>query len=97
VSGRDRPKIRELILRLGMRPWIVDGQWDGYSMIDDGSGRLHAWLDSQGATGTPIDGPRRTALIGAMEKEARRMAAEGIWGEEMRPAEQARRAKRRRY
>jgi hypothetical protein len=77
---KERPRVREQILKLGMRPYIIDGLWDGYSMIDDGSGRMHAWLDRQGCTGRP-DSIRRVALTGSMEKEAQRMAREGYWGE----------------
>lgn len=79
MHGKERPRQRQEILKLGMRPYIVNGAWDGYSVVDDGTGRLHAWLDSQGA-GVPPDGVRRTALLGPIEKQARRMAAEGIWG-----------------
>lgn len=80
MRAKQRLGIRELILKAGIRPHVVDGVWDGYTMVDDGTGRLHAWLDRQGAR-VPPDGIRRTALQGPMEREARRMAAEGFWGE----------------
>ena len=93
MQGKERPRQREEILRLGMRPYVVNGGWDGYSMVDDGNGRLHAWLDRRGV-GVPPDGVRRTALLGPIEKQARRMAAEGFWGEEVRLAELGRQARR---
>jgi hypothetical protein len=93
-----RPQIREQILVLGMRPLVEHGEWNGYTMFDDGTGRLHAWMDRTGGTGVPVDGIRRVALAGSMEKEARRMAIEGVWGEEARIAEleRKRRVRRRR-
>jgi hypothetical protein len=36
---RERPHIRQMILRLGLRPYIVSGKWDGYTVVDDGSGK----------------------------------------------------------
>jgi len=45
---KDHPRIRELILRHGMRPYIVNGAWDGYSVEDDGTGRLREWYRRQG-------------------------------------------------
>jgi hypothetical protein len=45
-----------------------------------GTGRLHAWMDRTGGTGGRVDGIRRVALAGSMEKEARRMAIEGLLG-----------------
>jgi hypothetical protein len=76
-----------------MRPYIVNSVWDGFTMVDDGSGRFHAWLDRERCP-IPPDGLRRTVLAGSMEKEARRMAAEGHWGEEVRLAELGRQARR---
>jgi hypothetical protein len=39
MQRRERPRIREGILRNGMRPRLgKDGFWDGYGLEDDGSG-----------------------------------------------------------
>ena len=76
---KDHPRIRELILRDGMRPYLQNGVWDGFTVEDDGSGRLREWFRRQGIV-LPPDRPCRTVLTGSLEKQMRRMAAEGIWG-----------------
>jgi hypothetical protein len=80
----DIPGIRALILRLGIAPYIVDGKWDGFTVVDDGSGRFLAWhrdwcgLESLSAL--PDGSVPRSALVGSMERQMRRLAAEGLWG-----------------
>jgi hypothetical protein len=51
-----------------------------------------AW---DGYSMTDTDGLRRIALMGAMEREARHMAAAGYWGAEVQRAELERRRARR--
>ena len=79
MTRRERPRLREMILRLGLKPYLVRGEWDGCTAIDDGSGRLSAWLDQKGIP-TPADGVRRVALSGDLADQMQRMAAEGRWG-----------------
>jgi hypothetical protein len=57
----------------------VNGAWDGFTVEDDGTGRLRDKLRQHGR-GPAEDGVYRTVLIGSLEKEMRRMVAEGHWG-----------------
>jgi hypothetical protein len=63
------PRIREWILRNGMRPHIENGAWDGFSVEDDGSGQFRAWLELDNGPSAPDDGPRTAVLAGSLEKQ----------------------------
>lgn len=76
---KERRRVREESLKHGMRPYVVNGVWDGFTVEDDDTGRLRDLLLRYG--GRPAeDGVYRTVLVGSIEREARRMAAEGFWG-----------------
>jgi hypothetical protein len=95
MRRKDRPRIREWILTNGLRPHIERGVWDGFTVQDDGTGRLRDWLRSQGfSSGT---GPEcRPVLMGTLEKQMRRLVVEGHWGPVTLPMRVRRRARQER-
>jgi hypothetical protein len=68
-AWKEPPRIREWILRPGMRPHIENGVWDGYPVEDHGSGQFRAWLEGDSGPSAPDDGPRTAVLAGSLEKQ----------------------------
>jgi hypothetical protein len=72
MRGKDRPRIREWILRNGMRPHIETGVWDDYPVEDDGGGQFARGWSGIADRSAPDDGPRTAVLAGSLEKQVPR-------------------------